>query len=136
MDSCRSVKISRGSNCFFGENDDIDCTLKSMNSIYNGNSTFIKRFQLCSWLCLWSAILKVTREFNSSTFNKWWYLPSNLANSWLLAGWHHKQHFELCIGLIAVSLWRCKTGNTQNFCRKKLSALLLTSTHSCMPMKT
>jgi hypothetical protein len=33
MDSCRSVKVSRGSNCFFGENDDIDYNLKSINSI-------------------------------------------------------------------------------------------------------
>lgn len=54
-------------------------------------------------------------QFNISTFNKWWYLLLNLANSWLLARWHHK-HFELGIGVIVV---RCKAGNTQNFCRKK-----------------
>lgn len=33
MDLCRFVKVSRGSNCFFGENDDIDRILKFMNSI-------------------------------------------------------------------------------------------------------
>lgn len=52
MDSCRSDKVGRRSNCFFGENNDIDSMLKSLNSILTATRHLSKDFcSLSGFVC-------------------------------------------------------------------------------------